>query len=673
MQLMSNANKPIAPKVSIQKKSSVLAPVNTAQPIVIQKPKGNEKMLVPIAGGSGGKSAITYLGTVKKSNTAMLAENQSILLPNNQLNCKAGNQKLFIAPMNMPKIPNTKFILPVTVPAMSSKGPFINLQIANGQLQNDPQGNITVMRDTVDGSTDTSLLQPVINSVNGVEASSKGLPQNSNPAKPFGLSIPGSHAEPTGDHEYILSIPETNANLNDDLYTVSIADEDGRHTSGNSYTLAFPEKSDNVLNSNLKYSPQAILKRSNSDNSEKKSETAAIKRRMSLCSDPAYGKRDRKCSTHNLSVFDDFYNNILKSNNDNNKLPSLFCNEKLDKDLEPPRLPPSTSTDNTDKRSATVPAKRSSSESTSEEDPPGLTWNNGVAALQGSNLQFQTNEFGLIDIVDDNYMEDQNMKYSTPLKQRIDRAVRNKPASPEDLYCCDGCGCHGMAAEFITPNFCSHACQEKMQRLMQKRARYKPVARERLDLMKKNKFKKSLIKKQDEKEEDRFPANIPEVAGEESALDREGCPWMFGATGFSWAKYLDHCAAKEAPLKLFRDPFPYTKNGFKVGMRMEASDPRRPALFRVASAAEVQGHRLRLHLDGEPQLLDYWTDADSPDLFPAGWCDRTGRVLQPPAHLPHDAPFSWPLYLKEIKAVAAPKHLFPHLCPTVTTLTIPIV
>nr|CAD7412020.1 unnamed protein product [Timema poppensis] len=65
-------------------------------------------------------------------------------------------------------------------------------------------------------------------------------------------------------------------------------------------------------------------------------------------------------------------------------------------------------------------------------------------------------------------------------------------------------------------------------------------------------------------------------------------PWQVGKSGFSWCKYLDHCKAKGAPVKLFKDPFPYLKNGFKVGMKMEGIDPDHPSFFCVLSVADVQ-------------------------------------------------------------------------------------
>lgn len=77
-------------------------------------------------------------------------------------------------------------------------------------------------------------------------------------------------------------------------------------------------------------------------------------------------------------------------------------------------------------------------------------------------------------------------------------------------------------------------------------------------------------------------------------------------------------------------PFPAQRNGFKVGMRLEGIDPKHQSLFCVLSVAEAQGHRLRLHFDGYSECYDFWVNADSPFIFPVGWCEKNNKPLQPP-------------------------------------------
>lgn len=692
-----------------QNKSSILAPGNTAQPIVIQKPKTSDKMMVPvsIAPGTPGKQAIAYLSSVKKPTNKTMSENQSILISSNQTNVNSNNQKLFLTPMNMPKIQNTKFILPVTLPAtMASKGPIINLQIANGQIQNDPQGNITVMRDTPVESSEMPPLQPLakIVTVNGKD---NCVPQSPNKEKTFTISIPGSRAEPTGEQgEYTLSIPETNASMNDDIYTVSIADEEGGMTREKSFTLAIPEKGKSLLNRNvidrndvgpMPVAAPAILRRSYSDNSDRKTTTANnIKRRISLCTENMSNKNVKLTLPQSKPVDKPDEDSDI---NDDHRVPSLFCDEKLDKDLEAKVNLGDSDPEDYKQKVEDKPSdqfynkideyefkdeiKVKEHDPTAEEDPPGLVWKNGVAKLRGSDLHFRTNEFGLIDIIDEPHQENignnLNTKYHTPLKQRIERSKEKKPMSPEDLYKCEGCGCHGMAAEFITPNFCSSTCQAEVQKIQQKKK-----DRERIELAKKrNKMKKLLLRKQIsesemqlENKDEKVPLKHYDSAASDTQMsetikmnddmvENEKYPWMCGKNGFSWMRYLDVCKAKAAPVKLFKDPFPYNKNGFKLGMRMEAIDPQHPSLFCVVSVAEVQGYRMRLHFDMYPDTHDFWVNADSVDIFPVGWCEKNNRQLKPPAYY-DSATFSWPLYLKQLRAVAAPRHLFPHVTTTVS-------
>lgn len=42
------------------------------------------------------------------------------------------------------------------------------------------------------------------------------------------------------------------------------------------------------------------------------------------------------------------------------------------------------------------------------------------------------------------------------------------------------------------------------------------------------------------------------------------------------------------------------------------------------------GYRLRLHFDGYSECHDFWINANSPDIHPAGWFEKTGHKLQPP-------------------------------------------
>uniref|UniRef100_A0AAY5KD97 SAM domain-containing protein n=1 Tax=Esox lucius TaxID=8010 RepID=A0AAY5KD97_ESOLU len=112
--------------------------------------------------------------------------------------------------------------------------------------------------------------------------------------------------------------------------------------------------------------------------------------------------------------------------------------------------------------------------------------------------------------------------------------------------------------------------------------------------------------------------------------------------------------------------FPCSKCGFKVGMRLEGIDPLHPSMFCVLSVSEVIGYRLRLHIDGYSECYDFWVNADSPDIKPAGWCEATRHKLHPPKGY-SESQFNWEKYQETCNVQAAPKNLFKS--PNSTTST----
>ncbi|XP_061216617.1 lethal(3)malignant brain tumor-like protein 3 isoform X3 [Neopsephotus bourkii] len=136
---------------------------------------------------------------------------------------------------------------------------------------------------------------------------------------------------------------------------------------------------------------------------------------------------------------------------------------------------------------------------------------------------------------------------------------------------------------------------------------------------------------------------------------------------WNWVSYLEEERMPAAPLKLFREyqSFPQGRNGFKAGMKLEGLDPEHPSRFCVLTVAEVQGYRMRLHFDGYPECYDFWVNADSSDIRPVGWCEKTSHKLLPPKGF-KEGEFSWASYLKNCKAQAAPKSLFKTLSTPVT-------
>ncbi|XP_076827536.1 lethal(3)malignant brain tumor-like protein 4 isoform X3 [Brachyhypopomus gauderio] len=146
-----------------------------------------------------------------------------------------------------------------------------------------------------------------------------------------------------------------------------------------------------------------------------------------------------------------------------------------------------------------------------------------------------------------------------------------------------------------------------------------------------------------------------------SAVNSKKRPW-------SWDEYLEEERTIAAPLRCFTEYqlFPPSRSGFKVGMRLEGIDPLHPSMFCVLSVAEVIGYRLRLHIDGYSECYNFWVNADSPDIKPAGWCESTGHKLHPPKGYKMNE-FNWEKYLETCNAQAAPKNLFKPQNSIITT------
>ncbi|XP_059183032.1 lethal(3)malignant brain tumor-like protein 4 isoform X2 [Centropristis striata] len=128
---------------------------------------------------------------------------------------------------------------------------------------------------------------------------------------------------------------------------------------------------------------------------------------------------------------------------------------------------------------------------------------------------------------------------------------------------------------------------------------------------------------------------------------------------WSWQQYLNEQKSEAAPLSLFTQAqsFPSRRCGFKVGLKLEGVDPLHPSMFCVLTVAEVIGCRLRLHIDGYSECYDFWVNADSAHIRPAGWCHAHNHRLHPPrGH--SETEFDWQLYLQSTGSQAAPPTLF---------------
>ncbi|XP_051967483.1 LOW QUALITY PROTEIN: polycomb protein SCMH1-like [Xyrauchen texanus] len=108
--------------------------------------------------------------------------------------------------------------------------------------------------------------------------------------------------------------------------------------------------------------------------------------------------------------------------------------------------------------------------------------------------------------------------------------------------------------------------------------------------------------------------------------------------------YLKETSASPASPSSFRQSRVPPSNEFKVGMKVEARDPRNSTSVCIATVMGLMGVRLRLRLDGSDDTNDFWRLVDSSDIQPIGTCEKSGDMLQPPLGFRMNAS-SWPMFL----------------------------
>ncbi|XP_077440132.1 sex comb on midleg-like protein 2 isoform X2 [Vanacampus margaritifer] len=113
---------------------------------------------------------------------------------------------------------------------------------------------------------------------------------------------------------------------------------------------------------------------------------------------------------------------------------------------------------------------------------------------------------------------------------------------------------------------------------------------------------------------------------------------------FAWEEYLKETSSLPAPQSCFRQAHVPPSNDFKVGMKLEAHDPRNSTSVCIATVMGLTGVRLRLRLDGSDNSNDFWRLVDSSDIQPIGTCEKNGDMLQPPLGFRMNAS-SWPMFL----------------------------
>ncbi|XP_045400296.1 lethal(3)malignant brain tumor-like protein 3 isoform X1 [Lemur catta] len=342
-----------------------------------------------------------------------------------------------------------------------------------------------------------------------------------------------------------------------------------------------------------------------------------------------------------------------------------------------------------------------------------MDWKDGVGTLPGSDLKFRVNEFGALEVITDE-SEMENVKKATATTTWMVPTAQEAPTSPpssrpvfppaywtsppgcptvfsektgmpfrlkdpmkvEGLQFCENCCQYGNVDECLSGgNYCSQNCARHVKdNRDQKEERDIGEDNEEEDPKCSRKKKPKLSVKADPKEdgEERDDEMENKQDGRilrgsqrarrkrrgDSAVLKQGLPPK-GKKTWCWASYLEEEKAVAVPAKLFKEyqSFPYNKNGFKVGMKLEGVDPEHQSVYCVLTVAEVCGYRIKLHFDGYSDCYDFWVNADALDIHPVGWCEKTGHKLHPPKGYKEEE-FNWQTYLKTCKAQAAPKSLF---------------
>lgn len=140
----------------------------------------------------------------------------------------------------------------------------------------------------------------------------------------------------------------------------------------------------------------------------------------------------------------------------------------------------------------------------------------------------------------------------------------------------------------------------------------------------------------------------------------KGRSYQYDSQGsFDWEEYLKENDAIPAPQSCFKQSVEPPVNEFKLHQKIEAVDPRNLTSICVATVVGMIGPRIRLRLDGSDNTNDFWRLVDSSDLHPVGYCEKTGKLLQPPLGFCKN-PTLWPSFLQKTLTGAerAPENCF---------------
>lgn len=290
-----------------------------------------------------------------------------------------------------------------------------------------------------------------------------------------------------------------------------------------------------------------------------------------------------------------------------------------------------------------------------------IQWEDGIGGLSNCNKLFGFDEFGLIEVLNKkdamaklSQMDEKDMKDDDAYKLR-------KIVDPIDQFICAVCAKPGTIRNFYTPDCCSENCMAITKRKASEFNAGKESSSsgittpiEEID-EKKMVFGGELVPLQ-QLQLHLLEQQLPESKRGSSKMKPSV---LVPDQKFQWDSYL---TSKSIPagLGLFKNPYPRGPNPFKVGMKLEVIDPDDQSKFCVATVEEKVAYRIKLHFDGYTNRFDFWVNADSQNIFYAGFCQATNRVLQTPPKWSNKK-FDWSEYLDYTNSIGAPRNMFTRL------------
>ncbi|XP_069959738.1 polycomb protein Scm isoform X4 [Cherax quadricarinatus] len=163
------------------------------------------------------------------------------------------------------------------------------------------------------------------------------------------------------------------------------------------------------------------------------------------------------------------------------------------------------------------------------------------------------------------------------------------------------------------------------------------------------------------------PLGMETAAGRKGrGLSAAALAQIEAAAEFNWEDYLIETNSVPSPAKCYKQHKIPPKNEFRIGMKLEALDPRNLTSTCIATVVGTLGPRLRLRLDGSDNKNDFWRLVDcNNEIHPIGHCEEHGGMLQPPLGFRMNAS-SWPMFLLKTlhNAEVSPPHIFRTEPPT---------